>query len=70
MSTLDIQGRFSLQNSIYDDVLIVKTYFDAAKATKEQLRHIEGFYSSRHPRKAKVVNNSTVELHKEGLLDA
>jgi hypothetical protein len=59
-----IAGRFWLKGSIYDSVLTIQTSFDATKATPEELRHIEGFYSSRYPRRARVIGESKIELHK------
>lgn len=62
MSKSDIAGRFWLEGDIYNNVVTVKTSFDATKATPEELRHIEGFYSARNPRTAKVIDSSTIEL--------
>ena len=64
MGKKDIAGRFWLPNTIYDNVLTVHTSFDATKATPEELRHIEGFYSACHPRRAMVINERKIELHK------
>ena len=61
----NIAGRFWLIGSIYDDVIKVKTSFDATTSTEKEIRHIEGFYSSHGFRVvAEIINQSTIELRK------
>lgn len=59
-----IAGRFFITNNISDEVLTLQTFFDATKATDDELKHIEGFYSYHCPRFAKIVSRDTIELHK------
>jgi hypothetical protein len=66
MKKSDIAGRFWLANGNTrdDEIVTIKTSFDAAKATPEEMKHIEGFYSLNGPRKAKVISTNTIELRK------